>query len=861
MNSPSPRTAAANDSLGHRVSSKSSTRRRVASGATALALALAMTGGLSLAGLGNQADAYQVLGGSSTTATNSYVNQPGSTVTASFPSGLRTTLAIAAGNPSTGALVGNTWASYYASGDLTTTTYPEWPMIYYPLVIPDVKTKGGPALAKYLENTFGMSRAGWSAFKDVGTVTLTFSRPVANPIITIGGPGWFRHRDVTTFLDMLTANPKYTFTATTTTGDTVTPTLTATSGAKGVADYYAATGNVYGPAVDKLVQSSDMSGYNGATAGLVAAMGVSGATVALASTLVSSGDGTNVASLVADVQVNTGGEQVTKVTIQTSYQLVELNRTGDVLSNVSTYNLQTVPDIFTSKFNARNAVESSGPSTPASYGYAANSVSSNSGGDFGVSLSSDGLAIGSTVMPYMTTTSSSTLAAPTATNNSSAGYDGVTAAQLNTLGAKANPANIGKQIHLTVPLSNVNAPATLTGYLDFQHAGRFTGTNDEASVQVPAGATSATLTWTVPADVASTQTPVTSWLRLRLQYGATGGTTPVTLSPTGWQDSGETEDYPLLLSAPIPDIAVTKTSSLGSGSGSVGQSFTYTITAQNRTTSDVSGATVTDTVPDGLAIDATHVSPAGSVSGQVITWTDQDFAAAGASGDTLEYTVRVTPTDGGTYTNTADVTTPDGCDDGSGTCSASVTDTIDTPPVALGGTVWNDLNHNGVLDSGEPVLDGVAVTITDPAGDVVAAVTTEPDGTWATSAPASADGYTVTVTKPAGTSFSPAGTGPDPAVNSVVDASGTAPTGPVVYGHPLTALNAGVYASVTGTKSVRPASGSAVKPGDTLTWTLTWTNASTLDAGVAQADDLSLVVDDVTVTMPTASDPAGLTIT
>jgi len=50
--------------------------------------------------------------------------------------------------------------------------------------------------------------------------------------------------------------------------------------------------------------------------------------------------------------------------------------------------------------------------------------------------------------------------------------------------------------------------------------------------------------------------------------------------------------------------------------------------------------------------------------------------------------------------------------------------------IILCGTVWNDLNGNGVQDAGEPGIGGVKVTVYDSSNGVVSEFYTNPDGTY-----------------------------------------------------------------------------------------------------------------------------------
>src|SRR4051794_864793 len=49
-------------------------------------------------------------------------------------------------------------------------------------------------------------------------------------------------------------------------------------------------------------------------------------------------------------------------------------------------------------------------------------------------------------------------------------------------------------------------------------------------------------------------------------------------------------------------------------------------------------------------------------------------------------------------------------------------------PSAIGGTVYSDLNHNGLLDPGEPGIAGNPVELHDASGGLTAGTTTDPNG-------------------------------------------------------------------------------------------------------------------------------------
>ena len=98
--------------------------------------------------------------------------------------------------------------------------------------------------------------------------------------------------------------------------------------------------------------------------------------------------------------------------------------------------------------------------------------------------------------------------------------------------------------------------------------------------------------------------------------------------------------------------------------------------------------------------------------------------------------------------------------------NSSIDHTIDFGYVAprgeIGDFVWNDLNGNGIQDSGEPGLAGVSVIL---GGASSASVTTDGNGAYSFGG-LSAGNYTVTVVTPSGFSPTVSGAGSDPAMDS-----------------------------------------------------------------------------------------------
>ncbi|MBD0691022.1 Ig-like domain-containing protein [Streptomyces sp. CBMA123] len=108
-------------------------------------------------------------------------------------------------------------------------------------------------------------------------------------------------------------------------------------------------------------------------------------------------------------------------------------------------------------------------------------------------------------------------------------------------------AAIGRYYRVTVPVAVGGQPATLAGWIDFDHSGRFEPA-DRVQTEIPAGADTAILEWTVPPGAAAGET----WARLRI-----GRDTSQLVPSGGFADSGEVSDQRIRLTvgAARPEIA------------------------------------------------------------------------------------------------------------------------------------------------------------------------------------------------------------------------------------------------------------------------------------------------------------------
>ncbi|MER5862000.1 Ig-like domain-containing protein [Kitasatospora sp. NPDC002040] len=107
-------------------------------------------------------------------------------------------------------------------------------------------------------------------------------------------------------------------------------------------------------------------------------------------------------------------------------------------------------------------------------------------------------------------------------------------------------AAIGRYYDLTVPVSSGAGPATLAGWIDFDHNGKFDAT-ERVQSEVVVGAKSARLEWTVPGNAAAGE----AWARLRIARSSAQ-----LVTPGGFADSGEVTDQRIKLTvgAARPEI-------------------------------------------------------------------------------------------------------------------------------------------------------------------------------------------------------------------------------------------------------------------------------------------------------------------
>jgi uncharacterized repeat protein (TIGR01451 family) len=198
------------------------------------------------------------------------------------------------------------------------------------------------------------------------------------------------------------------------------------------------------------------------------------------------------------------------------------------------------------------------------------------------------------------------------------------------------------------------------------------------------------------------------------------------------------------------DLSVVK--DVDNPTPNVGENVTFTITVTNAGPDTATNVTLGDTLPAGL----TYVSDdaQGAFHSGTGTWTVGTLPVGGSA--SLHITAQVVA--GGEQTNTAQVTAADQYDPDSTPANdiPSEDDQDDAtviPRAAVAGTVYFDADNDGVLDSGETRIAGVAIRLsgTDNQGNtVIRTTTTGADGTYRFDnlPPSNAAGYQIAETQP-----------------------------------------------------------------------------------------------------------------
>ena len=339
------------------------------------------------------------------------------------------------------------------------------------------------------------------ACSGLGTITITFSQPVTNPILSLAGIGGEVHilgpGNVVTGISQL-----HDILSLTTPGVT----LTDLSGAN-----LAVSGN-------QITTNNDNAGYRCETT--TQSDPATGTTLPSAATTAGCGS----------VRVN---GTVTSVTFNVSAVFTQTT------ASVPAYTNNTVADPVHNADGFAIAV-----TAPEDFGDAPSSYDQ---GNAARAVLSD-IKLGSSVTEDNATVANGTVSPNASATAALDGADnGVTLTPLTTATTSYST---------TVALSGASKAGTVCGWIDIDKDGIFDNPAERACATFAAGATSATLSWSGISGLTSGAT----YARVRVGYNATQ-----TQSPIGAADSGEVEDYRLTINAtPFPCLTPTVFNASGS---------------------------------------------------------------------------------------------------------------------------------------------------------------------------------------------------------------------------------------------------------------------------------------------------------
>jgi uncharacterized protein (TIGR03118 family) len=559
----------------------------------------------------------------------------------------------------------------------------------------------------------------------------------------------------------------------------------------------------------------------------------------------------------------------------------------------------SVTDNFPSNFTGATftATATGGASgfTPSGSGNINNSVSLPAGGTITYVVTGKvGPAVTGTIVNIATVTVPAGVTDPNTSNNSATDTDTLKSTadlQINATDNSATPGSVapGANLAYTIVVTNAGPSDVTGGTVTDTLPANFTGATFTATatggatgftasgsgniadnVDLPAGST---ITYVVTGKVSSSAT------------GSLANTATVSV-PNGVTDpntnNNSATDTDTL--APAADLQITATdNSATPGSVAPGANLTYTVVVTNAGPSNVTGASVADTLPANFTGATFTASATGGATG---------FTASGSgniadtvnlpAGSTVTYVVtgKVSASATGTLANTATVTAPSGVSDPD-TANNSATDTDTLAPTAdLQITNTDNSPTPGSVAPGANLTYTIVVTNAGPSNvsganvaDTLPANFT--GATFTASATGGATGFTATgsgniadtVNLPAGSTVTYVVTGKVTSSASGTLANTATVSAPAGVTDPNTANN-----SATDTDSLAPTADlqitntdnsptpGSVAPGANLTYTIVVTNAGPSDVtGASVADTLPANFNGATFTASATGGATGFT--
>ncbi|MGD9957804.1 MAG: beta strand repeat-containing protein, partial [Nocardioides sp.] len=388
---------------------------------------------------------------------------------------------------------------------------------------------------------------------------------------------------------------------------------------------------------------------------------------------------------------------------------------------------------------------------------------------------------------------------------------------------------IGSAYNLTVPISGASKAGQVCGWIDFDGSGTF-ATGERVCGNFAAGATSVALSWTIPTTAEARVT----YARFRAAYGTTQ-----LANATGFADSGEVEDYTLVIQ---PTINVAKVIP-GGAAGAFNLSVNGTQVRAAASNGDSSGPkTFFNNSTFGVPDLTVATNPATTAT--PLTITEAPTAATTGTYTTTWACVNAVGTTVSTGTGTSiSLNFPASTSVTSGrqqdiTCTFTNTAQPSIDLVKTAGTPV-DVNSNGRVDAGDTIP--YSFLVTNNGGSALTAVGVSDPKVGPVTCPVTtlAVGASTTCTKSYTITQADVNSG---SVNNTATATGTSPTSVVVTANSSTSTPTSTVRSVSLVKTagtpVDVNGDGRVNAGDTIAYTFLVTNtgAQTLTAvGVTDA--------------------------
>ncbi|MBX7104650.1 MAG: DUF11 domain-containing protein, partial [Gemmataceae bacterium] len=325
--------------------------------------------------------------------------------------------------------------------------------------------------------------------------------------------------------------------------------------------------------------------------------------------------------------------------------------------------------------------------------------------------------------------------------------------------------NVGDTIAYSVQVSN-RGPNSATGV--FVNDLLPSGVTFASSVASQGSYNSATGLWTVGTLASGAQASLTILVTVTspnaIVNRATGGSDQ--FDPVPSNNSAQS-----VVTPQQADLSVVK--SVNTATPNLGDLVTYTVTVNNAGPNVATAPVVYDPVPPGLAF-VSATTTAGTYDVDSGLWTLPNLASGGVA--TLTLVARVIGP--GAPLNTARVSA---AEFDPNTSNNTATTPL-TPNAYFTGSVYDDLNNDGLRGVGEPGIAGVTVQLRNAGNVVVATATTDINGVFVF--PGVAPGtYSIVEVQPAG-------------YNDGLDTAGTA--GGTVGNDTISAINVAAGARLTG---------------------------------------------------------------